>query len=620
MAEKKEGEKKTDSKPLAIFGYALELPDYAFIAVALIILIMNFSLVSGLSQIPSPPYGGDYYNGLGGVYHILSGGSLFASAQMVGEVPWVPWFYHLCVAIFAMLTGGDAIKALVNFSLPMAVISAIIGYLFVSKITGNKYLAIAGTIIFLRVFPIFKYSDFSAWVMVPAFVLVLYEFVKNQNLKNAAIAGVLLGLASLSNTQAFFVSFLVFGLVFLVFFLPRIYREKKIVMDAGALESLKLYAAIFAIGFALSLLFWYWPLFVFHGSTPNPIQDITTPDTSNPTYLWGTIIDYSLKPLFVPYGGGVEIVFSLLTLAGVAYLLINRQSDENRFALVLLGAALICAFHPLVTIPLFNKQLVNFMLVYQLEPVLQALLIPAGLLLVFVKVQKEKARMILVCVLILLSAWLFLEGFDAKGSDQWMAYGKQPLAPEIAEMSAWIRSNTNVNDVFLTTNEDGFMMNAVTGRKVLSYRRSHSSPYTDVNTRMADQAVIVYGSDETKARALLKKYNVKYLLWTNRWILNEFNFDAQGKMTGLFDPLDIPDNASNRAYWDSAGVRHINQTISLDPAPRPGAPEYKVLIAVPYAMDMDVPYNPALLDDFVLKKTIQYNGQDAFRIYEIKSG
>jgi hypothetical protein len=221
-------------------------------------------------------------------------------------------------------------------------------------------------------------------------------------------------------------------------------------------------------------------------------------------------------------------------------------------------------------------------------------------------------------VLLLLSLSIYFSGFDAKKADQWYKTGTTALAPQFVELETWIKANTNVSDVFLTTNEDAFMMNALTGRKVLSYRRAHSSPYIDMNARMADQAVIVYGTDAAETSALLKKYEVKYLLWTGTWITNEFSFDQQGKFVGFFDPLDVPDNASNKAYWDAHGVKYLNQTMSLDPAARAGFPTYPMLIAIPYKMDMQAPYNPQLLDNFVLKKTIQSQGQDVFRIYERK--
>ena len=612
------GEEGKGKEPFTLMGYRFEQADYIFIGLLLVLLFLNFGLLETMQQLPSPIYGGDFYNGLGGVNHLMSGGSLFASAQMIGETPWVPWLYHVSVAIFATITGLGAMKGLIFFSLPAMVLSAVVAYLFITRMCGDKYLAIAGMVFLLQAFPIFKYSEFAALLMVPAFLLVLYEFVKKPDARNAAVTGVLLGLAGLSNTQAFFVSFMLFGLAFVFFFLPRLWKGGKVAMDGGDAELLKMYAIVFVAGFAISLLFWYWPIFVYHGNTLNPIQDITTPDVNNPTYLWQTVTDYSLKPVFLPYTGGIEMIFTLLVLAGIAYAAITRQSDESRFILMILAGVLLGTFHTFITLPLFGKHLVNFMLVDQMRPILLAALVPMGVLLVFRKASKEKARTIITAAVLVLTLWLFLQALEAKWENQWYKSGQQALMPPIAELESWVKANTNVNDVFLTTNEDGFMMNAVTGRKVLSYRRAHSSPYTDVNTRMADQAVIVYGSDSAKAQALLKEYHVKYLLWTGNWILNEFSFDSQGQMNGFFDPLDIPDNSSNRAYWDSAGVRYFNQTMPLDPAPRPGSPEYKVLVAMPYAASIETPYNPSLLGNFVLKKTIQYNGQDAFRIYEIK--
>ncbi len=603
---------------MKILGKDVENADLLFAAVLLVVLYLNFGMLSTLKEIPSPLYGGDLYNGLGGVNHIMAGGSIFSSAQMTGEIPWVPWLYHLLVSIYGKLTGADAMTALIWFSLPVTLLSAIVCYLFVSRMTKSKYLALSGTIVLLIEFPLFKYSDFAAYLVIPAFFLMLYEFVKNQNVRNAAITGILLGLAGLSNTQAFFVAFMVLFLVFAVFVLPRLWREKKLVIDKDAQETIKLYAVVFVIGFAISMLFWFWPIFVFHGKTANPIQQFATPDATNPTYLWDTIINYSLMPMVAPYTSGLGIILTLLLLAGVAYAVLDWKSDEGRFILALLATVLLGAFHPLVTMPLLGMQLINYQLVGQVQPLLQAALIPMGLLLVFRKVTKEKGQLALIGALLVLSFVVYLGYFDAKKADQWYTVGTQPIEPVYAQLETWIDSNTNVNNVFLTTNENGFMMNALTGRKVLSYRRTHSSPYTDVNARMADQAVIAYGTNATEAYALLKKYNVKYLLWSTDWITTEFSFNQQGHFQGFFDPLDIPNNASNRAYWDEYGVKYLNQTMVLDPTPKPGAPVYPLLIAIPYQMDIQTPYNPQLLQYFDLKETIQSQGQDVFRIYERK--
>ena len=55
------------------------------------------------------------------------------------------------------------------------------------------------------------------------------------------------------------------------------------------------------------------------------------------------------------------------------------------------------------------------------------------------------------------------------------------------------------------------MINAVSGRKVVLVRRTHASPYVDVDKRYADGLVMLYGENNMMRAELLEKYSVDYL-------------------------------------------------------------------------------------------------------------
>ncbi|MFA5049585.1 MAG: hypothetical protein WC501_01105 [Candidatus Micrarchaeia archaeon] len=594
--------------------------DYIFIVLLLYTTFISFSLVSTLKQIPSPIYGGDYYNGLGGVIHILDGGNVLDSAQMLGQIPWVPWLYHFSVAVFSKITGLDAINSLLYFSIPIQIFSVILLYLFAYKLTGKKYLGLILIPLLLAIgtFPTFKYSDFASILIIPLFLFSFLIFIRNQNLKNAIISGIILGLVGLSNSQAFFDGFIFLGFSAIIFLVPEIYnlKEKKIIFSNEVKDKIKFFAIIFLIGFLISLLFWFQPIFIFKGFTPNDIQNITTPDLSNAGYLWKTIFD-SLTPLVLPYSSGILIIFSLINLFGLYYIAKNFKKLESKFMLVLILAWIFCSIHPLFTLPLFDLHLVNFMLVDQISRFTSLLVIAFGLLFLNEKISSKNWKILIFTALFLLAFSNYSDAWNQKEDNIWIQQGKLELFEPFVMLSDWTRENTNVNDVFLTTNEDGFMFNAICGRKILSYRRAHTSPYIDINQRMADQAIIVYGENDAKREELLEQYNVKYLLWTNRWVLNEFQFDENGQFIGFFDPLTILDNESNRKYWNANGVKYQLFTFPMDPAPRDGAPVYEQLVAIPYEFSLE-PLNPNLYNHFKLVKIISYNGVDYFKIYKIK--
>jgi hypothetical protein len=79
------------------------------------------------------------------------------------------------------------------------------------------------------------------------------------------------------------------------------------------------------------------------------------------------------------------------------------------------------------------------------------------------------------------------------------------------DLAGDVRAQTGVDDVFIASHgESAFALNALTGRKVVFMRRTHASPYVDVDERIADSAVILYGDDDAKRRELLSKYHVSY--------------------------------------------------------------------------------------------------------------
>ncbi len=594
--------------------------DYLFFVLLLYSLYVAFSLVSQLNQIPSPIYGGDYYNGLGGVIHILDGGNILDSAQMAGQVPWVPWLYHASVAIFSKITFLDAIHSLIYFSIPILIFSVILLYFFVINLTGKKYFALIliPLLLSLGTFPTFKYSDLASILITPFFFFSFLVFLKDKNIKTALLSGMALGLTGLCNTQAFFAGFIFFGFSALLFIIPDIYsfKDKKIILNSNSTKQVKLFAIIFIVGLLISLLFWFRPIFIFGGNTPNDIQNITTPDITNPIYLWQTISN-SVSPLFFPYSSGILIIFSIINIMGLYYIFRNFAKLESKFMIVLILVWIFSSIHPLFTLPLFKLHLVNFMLVDQISRFTSLLLISFGLLFIDEKVKSVNWKILVFSILFIIAFSNYNEIWSQKGEDVWILQGKLEMYEPFSMLSGWIRNNTQVNDVFITTNEDGFMLNAISGRKVLSYRRAHSSPYIDMNQRMADQAVIVYGENDNIRKLLLEKYNITYLLWTDRWVLNEFQFDEEGQLIGFFDPLTVPNNLTNQKYWSENGIKYQLFTFSMDPAPRDGAPVYDQLVAAPYEFSTE-PLNPDIYNHFTLVKTIKYNGYEIFRIYKIK--
>ncbi len=108
------------------------------------------------------------------------------------------------------------------------------------------------------------------------------------------------------------------------------------------------------------------------------------------------------------------------------------------------------------------------------------------------------------------------------------------------DVKEWIEKNTDINDVILTSNEVGFALNGLTGRKGINFRRAHSGSYVDVDSRYLDAAIILYGNNSEDIKKLLKKYDVKYVYWEYYWVNSEFIIDfTTNNVMGWYDPLMV---------------------------------------------------------------------------------
>jgi len=205
-------------------------------------------------------------------------------------------------------------------------------------------------------------------------------------------------------------------------------------------------------------------------------------------------------------------------------------------------------------------------------------------------------------------------------TDKWIQVGKQPLSQDILETKKWILSNAGINDIFLSTNELSFALNALTGRKVMITRRSQNSPFLDIDQREADAAIILYGNNSKKRKELLKKYDIKYLYWNNYWIQSEYYFDNQGKITGWFDPIIVKDIKNYRSYFDNYNISYFSLNNWIDPAIKgEKIRKYDLLFVSPQNYrSFEKPWVEDL--DNYLKEVwnFKYENQTLARIYEIK--
>lgn len=604
-----------------IFHYVLLL--------ALLVAIVNYNFLSQLKQLPSPIYGGDFYNHLGSMYSIYYGGlsALFQNGQMIGEIQWVPWLYHLYVVILANISGMDPMFANIYSSLPLIFTSAIIIYLLVSKFTDNKILILAAVLLFLTNYPIYKYTPFAFYVTMPLMILAWIYFLEHKSLNRSLFLIAAIAIANLSSTQAFFSQLILFGVIILDLVYKK-YKEQKSVdyfKSAVFIETIKPFALVIMVSFLLSLIYWYWPLFVYKGHTTNDLQIYGWPDFTKLDVQVSWFIGI-LSGAFFSFGSFQAIISSILNVLGVAGILLYRNKSSFHYSLFLvLVAAFISSSHHFILFNLIQTHLSPNHLFEMFQNTLMPLEVVIGLLFAIDKLKLSaipNIQNLFGASLALFVIFIFATNLSAINNSQWIKVGQEPFPDLFLSAKSWILSNTGVNDVFITTNEDGFMLNGLTGRKVVSYRRTHAPVYTDMDQRMLDQAVILYGTNDQKRVELLKKYDVKYLFWSQKWITNEFAIGNEGKIAGFFDPLMVKDKPEYRKYLEDNGVQYMTTRYYLDPAWAPIYPTYDVLVALPSRGNIYEPWNEGLNQYLVVNQVIAIkddNGQQVpfFVFYKI---
>jgi len=606
-------------------------------------LFLQNGIISQYKALPSPVYGGDYYFQLGSINHIRYGGNPLGSSSVLDSEPGFFILYSSLVAVFANLLSLESIEAMFYFSQLLILTSFIVVYYFLYYLFKDKTLALLGVVIYLPItrFPVLKYTEFTIVLMMPLFFFSMFYLFKIGSLKSGVIAGIVYGLCAISHGAAFFVINVFFMVLFLYMaFFQYIIPNKdlkgdririKLNLDKSNLKrnlshTLKLFLIVFVIGFSISLLYWFKPIFIYHGKTSG-ILTASYPLTS-PEYQSNFLMNF-LRGNFLNFRNFITSFTSIFFSVGVVSLFLYFLSEKLKFwdklianyiCLVFL-TAIFASFHFLLTEPLLGINFHPTRPMMFTMPIAKTILVLFGIssLIHLIKIEKYKEYLILVLLVsVLIQQPSILS--DSIENNVWTKSGRSPLPEHFEEMSKWVIENTDVNDVFLSTNELSFAFNALTGRKgVVTRRVSHHSPFLDIDQREADLAIILYGEDDSKRRELLKKYDVDYLYWNYYWIQSEYTIDQNGRIVSWYDPLITKDTPYFREYLDSYNIRYYPLNTYPDPSKR--GEEYAksdLLLIVPQYRSLEQPWSEAL--DKYMSLVWEYKEGDSTiaRIYRIK--
>ena len=595
----------------AVFSRVREFRYPLLIAVP-VIVIQLFMLLQ-FQQLPSPVYGGDSYWHAGEALNIYDGAAPWENLQVSGEYAYYGWLNQLLVAWIARTFSASVESAYIFYPLLLTPLVAVVSYFLGREFFGDRKFAIVLSLIsvtsgFTLIDPMRILGDL---VLSMAFILFLTRAIRSGKISDRIAAGFLLGIAGLTHVIAFpaLASFTFIVFLYRTFldhisikFNPDESRLLVVVEERknSVIRGITVFLPVLVIGFIISLLFFGPIIFVYHGVVKNPLQDYTEPDLSKyGLEVLGETLGYS----FLNISGPLLLVISLVSLLGLYAVTIGRRDLHKGMIFLLAASAIIMGFHYLVTVPLLGKALIPLYFYSFLMRAAIPLLFTSAVVFIYSRIA-EKARGVLVLAVLLFLVINIFSTMSSAYNDTWAQNGRSAAFPVFAEITSWVDANTARDDVFLSHEELSFAVNSLTTRKVVVSRRTHFSPYLDIDQRIADAAVILYGNSSEKRQELIEKYGIKYIYWDANWV----NFLQN-------EPQIVSPEYGN--YLSQNGVDFQEGNGYLDPAFGKYHPKYDVLVIVPKISGDGMPWTEDFGVMLTLQKSFYYQGQEFARIYKI---
>jgi len=565
-----------DKKPDKIFTHIKNNPFFYILLIANILLLFQF--INPIQQIGGPIYGGDLYFFMGHTIHLYEGGSVFQSSHDALSYEAYPWFYHWIDAVSAKLFSQD-IYSYNIYVLPFifGLLSFVLAYLLFRLIFKDKLFSLIMAeywfaLKFILFYTASGFADRIMLLLIP--ISILSYFQKKSNLKLFSIA-IVIGISGMTHLHLFTFAFMFFSIMALI----DLYKDKE-----KRKENTIKYSSVLVGGFLIGLIYLCVPLLIYRGQTVNNWQQYTA--------------GFMTLSRFLPYVYGSlarSFIGKVLTVLGIV-LFFNLKNKKKFYpALYITLIGLFGIFHPIITNPIIGTDFGW----YKYGSVSQLGFFIFFALFWYYIFNISKAYMgkllnhkliVTAIVLIAFFASLYFIISPRIDNDRWsqLAYSEENsnYARSIYDTISY---HTDVDDVFIGEHgETLFSLNAVSGRKILFMRRTHFTPFVDVDKRIADAAVILYGNDSKKSQELINEYNILYYYTDYYAIQNK----AQC--------LQNWDNFNNSAYHEMS-----YSCLRTDPVYEDYLNSYGIETKVVHARK-DVSHDQAMKFDLLIVKPLDF--------------
>jgi len=548
------------------------------ICLIIIILIQIFSSID-FKLLPGPMYGGDVYRERGIIQSMRNTGHFWEDTYFENNLMFFPYLVYATLAfISSILT--ISVNTIMILQMFLSTILISFGLYWLGSIISKKN-AIFLPAIFWGTNFLFglKPSNSIGFGLIIFGITGLISIIQDKNKKifttKKIIIGIIIGLANLTHFNI-----VIWNVLFIIGLIlgELIYRKfnKKIII----IFIKKLLTPI--ITAILVSLIYFLPIFIkYKFKFLNPVQEYCLYDINSLGFFW------PLKQVFnyiIRYNNLVSIIFSGICVIGILILIINfKKRFTNRIGIYFFIISFIGAGHYLITNPLFNIHIApghiagSFIL---------SILIFQFFGIIYLIKKYKKIALILISVLLISGVVIGAINFN---NSRWVQYAKNSdeFSKANVEFGNWLIKNTNNNDVFLANDEAAFMLNALSGRKIVMGRRTHVSSFVNVEKRYADGIAMLYDKDKERVIDLLKKYNVTYfyedsMLYRNNMIMN----------------------AEIENYFKKFNINYTKTMGRLDPSTLK-APEYEILIIQPREVkltkyNITIPVKTIKIDDQII--------------------
>jgi hypothetical protein len=264
------------------------------------------------------------------------------------------------------------------------------------------------------------------------------------------------------------------------------------------------------------------------------------------------------------------LLYKLVVLLGiVACFMHAKKKKPALLVLSLFIGTLIATMHFVITKPLLGKWMEPGHLLNGVDFPLFLFFAFGAVALVQIITKNIKtglnSRLAYLLVILIICVPGIFNNVNAYKKDQWTQYGMtmDPNTQSLYDLGSWLEKNVKNDETILANDESAFMINAMSGKRVVFSRRVHASYFEDVDQKYADGVVMLFGNNAEQTKSLLKKYNTKYVY-----------------VDSFLTSYPIVVNLKYEAYLKSAGISYTIQDVRLDPSGQSN-PTFTSLVVAP---------------------------------------